>query len=406
MKRLITLIIILMCIAVLCPAQLRGRKPATQLMIQLSEPNLTGPVSFEDALVKQKDANRVIRRNLQPAHLGQLAWAGVGIDRKRAQLLSIEPIFPLQLYMATSEGLFLYQPAAHRLEQTMDRDIRSALAADTPLPAPVAGAGCDIIIAGSARSIPTMSLSKARDFLLTEAGRASQNIQLQAICLDLPYVTVPEFNSKSISQTCRLTRDMEVFCIISVGYMTRRMAVEPASQATKTTPKKAALIVPAVNFQDEEFFETITACESASIQTVVASTRRGIIRGVQLKQAEVGVSVSQIEAADYDAVIFIGGPGVADLASDPAVLNIIREAVRLKKVVAASSMAAMLLANAGVVTGLKVTGYISERSRLVKAGATYTGVPVEQDQRIITSSGPAAAAQFARAVANAILAAK
>ncbi len=407
MKRLIIITTILMCVAVFCPAQMRGRRPITQMVIQLSEPNLTGPVSFEEALVKQKDANRLVRRNLQPAHLGQLAWAGLGIDRRIAkQPLPTEPVFPLRLYMATSEGLFVYQPVAHRLEQVVDRDIRSALAADTPLPAPVAGAGCDIIIAGSARSVSSMSLSKARDFLLTEAGRASQNIQLQAVCLDLPYITIPEFNARNISQTCQLTRDMEVFCIISVGFMTGRMAVEPASQATRTTTKKAAIIVPALNFQDEEFFETINACESASIQTVVASTRRGIVRGVQLKPIDVGVLVGQIEPADFDSFIFIGGPGVNDLAGDPAVLNIVREAVRLKKVVAASSTAAMLLADAGVVKGLKVTGYISERDRLEKAGATYTGTPVEQDRKIITSGGPAVAALFARVVVNAIIAAK
>jgi hypothetical protein len=45
MKRLIILAIILMCVAVFCPAQLRGRRPIQQLMIQLSEPNLTGPVN-------------------------------------------------------------------------------------------------------------------------------------------------------------------------------------------------------------------------------------------------------------------------------------------------------------------------------------------------------------------------
>jgi len=198
---------------------------------------------------------------------------------------------------------------------------------------------------------------------------------------------------------------MEVFSIISVGIMAGPLVLEPASQ-TPAIAKKAVLIVPAANFQDEEFFETVTACESASIQTVVASVRRGIVRGVLLKPIEVGVLISQIQPADFDSFIFIGGSGVSDLTGDPDVLNIIREAVRLKKIVAASSTAAVLLADAGVIKGFKVTGYISEQERLVKAGATYTGKPVEQDRRIITSAGPAAASVFARTVANAIIAAK
>jgi putative intracellular protease/amidase len=335
-----------------------------------------------------------------------LAWAGLGIDRRLArQPMQTEPVFPLRLYMATPEGLFLYQPVPHRLEQVIDRDIRPALAADTTTPALVAGAGCDILLVGSPRSVPSMSLNKGRDFLCTEAGRALQNIQLQAICLDLPYTTIPEFNAKNMAQTCQLTRDMEVFGIISVGIMSGPMALEPAPQ-TPVAAKKAVLIVPAANFQDEEFFETVAACESASIQTVVASIRRGVIRGIQSRPIEVGILISQLEPADYDSFIFIGGPGISDLAGDPAVLNIIREGVRLKKIVAASSTAAILLADAGVIKGLKVTGYIAEQERLVKAGATYTGKPVEQDRKIITSAGPAVASVFAKTVANAIVAAK
>jgi protease I len=402
MKRLIFLAIILGCICVICPAQLRGRRTTTSVIIQLSEPNQTGSVSVEDALARQRDANRIVRRNLQPADLGQLAWAGVGVDRKTVQVVSPEPLASLQLYLATSDGLFLYKPIAHRLEQSLAQDIRGVMAPETSLPAPVAGAGCDFIIAGAPRTIANTALARAREILLTEAGRAAQNIQLQAISMDLPCVAVPGFNTKNIASICQFTRDLDVYYIVSVGFMAGRIAPEPAPVA-RDTPRTALFIVPSLYFQDEELFETLAACDAASIRYVIASSTRGIIRGTAGKQADSSLLISQVKVENYDAVIFVGGSGVLAFANDPAVLGIARAAMQRREVVAAASSAGIVLANAGVISGLRVTGVPSDRNRLAQAGGNVTNQIVEVDQRVITSSAPTAAIQFARAVVNVIM---
>ena len=60
------------------------------------------------------------------------------------------------------------------------------------------------------------------------------------------------------------------------------------------------------------------------------------------------------------------------------------------------------LAHAGLLSGGRVTSFPSQEQELRKAGAIWTGNPVQSDGRIITGNGPEAAYDFANAIANAM----
>jgi protease I len=265
-----------------------------------------------------------------------------------------------------------------------------------------ATAGCDIIVAGSVRELTSQFRNKARTYMLLEAGHIAQNIQLQAFCLDLGSVTIAEFNTKDVSRACKLTRGLEPLYIICVGHSIEQAAAEALNNQEGTGAKRAALIVASQNFRDEELFETKRALDAAAVQTVIASTRIGIIRGALGNIAEANILVGQLRVDDYDAIIFIGGLGAVEYAANPAALNLAREAVRKRKILAAISTAPTILANAGVLTGVRATSFLSERNRLILSGAVYTGIPVEQDRSIITGRDPAASILFGRAVADAL----
>jgi len=412
MKRLTILGIVLVCFAALCLGQRRTRTP--QKIIRLTNPSLTGTITFEEALTKRRSVRLFANKPLESEQIGQLAWAGQGITEPQRGLRtapSAGAIYPIELFFATQEGLFAYRPAEHSLAQTSDQDIRSGLAAAAspiasllsgtiPGAQSVATAGCDIIVAGSVRKLTSQFRNKARTYMLLEAGHIAQNIQLQAVCLDLGSVTIGGFNTKEVSRICRLPRGLEPIYIICVGYPIEQAAAEILQEDTGT--KRAALIVASQNFRDEELFETKRALDAAAVQTVTASTRIGIIRGALGGIAEANILVGQLRVVDYDAIIFIGGPGAVEYVANPAALNLAREAVRQRKILAAIDTAPTILANAGVLTGVRATSFLSERNILIQAGAIYTGIPVEQDRLIITSSSPAASIQFGRAVADAL----
>jgi len=156
MKRLTILTIILAGFAIVCFGQYRfrvsPRKPVLKI-IQLAEPKLTGPVSFEQALAKRRSVRQFTNQPLKFTQIGQLAWAGQGITKPAEgpqPALRTAPsagaIYPIELYFATPEGLFVYRPDQHRLEETLNQDERGRLGA-------VANAPCDIIVAGSVRKL-------------------------------------------------------------------------------------------------------------------------------------------------------------------------------------------------------------------------------------------------------------
>jgi protease I len=342
---------------------------------------------------------------LESEQISQLAWAGQGITEQQRGLRtapSAGETYPILLYFATEEGVFVYRPVGHSMEQTSEGDVRGRLASASSMQEFVGMAGCDIVIAGSVRRLTTQFRNRARPYMLLEAGHIAQNILLQATCLDLGSVPVGSFTSREVGRICRLPAGYEALYIICVGHTREQVTEEASEQEEEQTDRQVVLVAPSQNYRDEELFETKRALEAEGIQTDIASTRVGIIRGTLGGVAEANLLITQVRAANYDAIIFIGGGGAIEYVLNPVALNLIREAVRNGKIVAAIGTAPSILANAGALSGVRATSLLSERNTLISAGALYTGLPVEQDRLIITGNGPAAAAQFGRNIADAI----
>ena len=406
MKRLAIFGLILVCFASLGLSQRQRRTRTPKKIIQLTKPVLTGSISFEEALAKRRSVRSFVNTPLETEQISQLAWAGQGITDKQRGLRtapSAGETYPIELYFATEEGLFVYRPAEHSLEQTLEKDIRSNLATAASMQQFVAMAGCDIIVAGSSRKLSAQFRNKANTFMLLEAGHVAQNILLQATCLGLASVPVGAFtSSKEVSRACRLPAGYEAVYIICIGQTAEQAASEATANQEGAEAKRAALIVASQNYRDEELFETKMALDAAGIQSVIASTRIGIIRGTLGGIAEANILIGQLKIEDYDAIIFIGGIGAAEYVANPIALNLAQEAVRNRKILAAIGTAPTILANAGVLNGVRSTSLLTERSVLVLAGAFYTGAPVEEDRLIITGRDPGAATQFGRNIADSL----
>jgi len=404
MKRLIILAIVLACFATLCLGRSRSRS-TPKMVIQLTDPNLKGTVSLEEALAKRRSIRQFNSEPVKRSQISQLAWAGQGITEPQRGLRtapSAGAIYPIELLFATQDGLFVYRPSDHSLLQNGDQDIRNMLAGATSMAESVAGAGCDIIVAGAVRKLTSQYKEKARTFLHMEAGHIAQNIQLQAVCLGLGSVTVGGFDSKEVRKVCKLSRYLEPLYIICVGHPAGEGTMGTNNGQAGAAGKKAALIIGSQNFQDVELFETKRILDAALVQTVIASTRTGVIQGVLGNVAEASIPVNRLKVDDYDAIIFIGGPGAAEYANNPAIMNMVRETVRKGKVLGAIGVAPTILANANVLAGIRATSFLSERDRLLQAGAIYTVFAVERERSIITATGPDAAVQFGRVITNAL----
>lgn len=410
MKRFIIFVVILICFVAVCLGQRKERVLPLRI-VQLSSPRLTGSVSFEEALAKRRSVREFTTQALNFGQIGQLAWAGQGITEPGKGFRtapSAGAIYPIELYFATQEGLFVYHPDKHNLEELSSRDIRDRLAAAAFEQKTVAKAACDIIIAGSVKKLSSDYGNKARRYMLLEAGHIAQNIQLQAVSLGLGSVPVGAFEIRNVSKVCRLPANLEPIYIICVGYPAGQATIETGekekevSEVDKTRTKKAALIIASDRFRDEELFETQRAITEAGVEIVIASSKTGVIKGMRGGKAEATILVNELKVDDYDAIVFIGGSGAKEYFDSDVALNIARQAAQKEKVLAAICIAPTVLANAGLLQGVKATSFPSERVRLKKAGAQFTDAPVERDGLIITGKGPEAASEFGKAVADAL----
>ena len=400
MKRFIIPAIVLVATAGFCLSQSRSRL-SRQTVVQLSEPSLKGTISFEEALARRRSVRQFADQQLKPAQISQLAWAGQGITEPQRGLRtspSAGETYPIMLYIATQEGLFVYRPEEHSLGQISILDVRSSLSA--------INAPCTIIIAGSERKVTTKFRRDARQYMLLEAGHIAQSIQLQAVCLGLGAVPVGGFDIRNIRKVCKLTKDLDPLLLIAVGYpvteITTKEGEKEGDETESPKAKQAVLIVGRENFRDEELFETRRVLTEAGVKTVVASTKTGPVRGMLGRVTEATILVNQLKVDDYDAIIFVGGAGALEYFESRLAWTIARDTIQKRKVLGAICIAPAILANAGLLRGVKVTGFPTERDRLLSAGAFYTGAPVERDGLIITSDGPLASVMFGRAIAEAL----
>jgi protease I len=163
---------------------------------------------------------------------------------------------------------------------------------------------------------------------------------------------------------------------------------------------KQALFVIYDRFEEQEYGETRAVLEDKGVVVTVASSSLDVVTGHQGTQVQPDVLLSDVRAADYDVVVFVGGAGYDRESSETQ--RIAREAVAEGRLLAGICIAPITFAKAGIVEGKRVTASTHAKIQLERAGATFTRAPVERDGNIITAYGPIASRQFGETIATAL----
>ncbi len=161
--------------------------------------------------------------------------------------------------------------------------------------------------------------------------------------------------------------------------------------------KNVVLIIAHNGFRDEEYVEPKKVFELAGVKVTTASTQLGSATGKLGLKTNVDITIDQLNVTNYDAVLFIGGPGCYDLYENKTCHKLAKDTVIQGKILGAICAAPGILAHAGVLTGKKATMF-DDTGVLAKFGATYTGNGVEVDGKIVTATGPDTAKKWAEAI--------
>lgn len=173
---------------------------------------------------------------------------------------------------------------------------------------------------------------------------------------------------------------------------------------TKTEKqKKAVMIIAFRDFRDAEYFVPKEILEKGGILVKTASNREGTALGADGGEADVDLLLEKINPEEFDAVIFVGGPGCLKNLDNEISYKLARETLEKGKILGAICIAPVILAKAGVLKDKKATVWTSTLDKspakiLKENGAEYLQEKVVQDGNLITAEGPKAAEDFGKKI--------
>lgn len=167
--------------------------------------------------------------------------------------------------------------------------------------------------------------------------------------------------------------------------------------------KKIAMIIAFRDFRDEEYFIPKEILEKAGAEIKTASTEKGTAIGADGGEANIDFLIEEINPANFDAIIFVGGPGALRYLDNEKSYQLAQQTLRADRILSAICIAPAILAKAGVLQGKKATVWSSPLDKsavkiLKEKGAIYQSESVVVDGKIVTADGPGAAKDFAQAI--------
>jgi len=159
------------------------------------------------------------------------------------------------------------------------------------------------------------------------------------------------------------------------------------------------VIVPAHGYAETTLRYARSALFNVHVGTyAVSSNDEDMIPGALQDEFQADGKLSQASMEPYAGLLVTGGPGALELAENPDAVRLVREAADQDKLIGAWGESVAVLAQAGIVKKRKVTGDPSLREMLQAAGARYTGVQVQRDQKLVTALDDAAGFRFGKAL--------
>src|SRR5574341_1355922 len=147
--------------------------------------------------------------------------------------------------------------------------------------------------------------------------------------------------------------------------------------------KKVLMVVALSDFDGTEFETTRKVLEGRGLQVKVASTALATARATTGLMVRPDVSLDDLKTWEYDAVVFVGGPGARQLFDHEKATKLAKDCEY--KVLGAIGLAPGILGNGGVGKGKRMTGDPAVAPMLRQKEAIFTAQPLEVDDKLITA---------------------
>lgn len=163
---------------------------------------------------------------------------------------------------------------------------------------------------------------------------------------------------------------------------------------------KILFVLSGQNFQDEEYFESKKIFYNAGYATEVSSTFIGTAQGKLGGMANIDLLFSEVDAVEFDAVVFVGGVGCLTLWDDWRTQGLAKLFLDNQKVVAGIGSGVVIMANAKILDGINVACLAADESHVRHGNANIMTDKVVVSGNIITANGPESSKEFANTIVN------
>lgn len=187
-------------------------------MIKLPEPKFTNK-PLEECIQKRRSIRSFENKGLTLPEISNLLWSAQGITDEENGLRAVPSAgatYPLEIFVAKSDGLFKYIPESHSIEKKLDKDLRREIAKAALNQMFIAEAGIVVVITAVLNRTTWRYGERGIRYINNEVGHCAQNIHLMAVALGLGSVPIGAFEDKKIKSLLKLT-DEEPLYIIPVG---------------------------------------------------------------------------------------------------------------------------------------------------------------------------------------------
>jgi SagB-type dehydrogenase family enzyme len=205
---------LVLAVLLICPAMISGQEPKS---VQLLEPQMDTGRPLMQVLKDRKSSRAFSPRELPRQVLSNMLWAAFGVNRPDSGKHTAPSAVnweEIDIYVATADGLYLYDAKAHALKPILSEDIR-ALTGRQPF---VAGVPVNLVyVANFSR------MGKAKDdekvfYSAADTGFISQNVYLYCASEGLATVVRGLVDRPALAKVMKLGPDERVILSQSVGY--------------------------------------------------------------------------------------------------------------------------------------------------------------------------------------------
>lgn len=186
-------------------------------VVKLPAPETEGGKPLMQCLKLRQSSREFSPEKLPLQVLSNLLWAAYGINRPESGKRTAPSAVNWQnidLYVATTDGLFLYEAKEHALVQVLDQDIRALTGTqDFVKTAPV-----NLIYVGDYARIPRGTDEDKRFYSGAHAGFISQNVYLFCASEGLATVVRASINKEELARAMKLRPEQHIMLAQTVGY--------------------------------------------------------------------------------------------------------------------------------------------------------------------------------------------